>query len=345
MNSKNKFRYARITALCAALGFASLASAQTTTVYTPPVGAMTKAIPVGISPVGITLINPAIVGTTVISANSSTLTLGTSNIGTLLTSTEPYYLEVTGGDLKGDRVDINVAATVAANNNTVVLLASSIENTFPSDSVGTLLNGFTVQIRKHVTIEQIQQSMSAALTGNNDAKLADQVLIFDNSTNTYTIHYLRSDGINWRRAGTTTVTTKAPIHPGKGIFIAKKASAASLTIVGTVRTNDFVQKFSTGRQLMSTPWPADFSPGDYKAIAANGWLGNNDASLADQIQVYNTTTKTYDAYYMRTDGLSWRKAGTTQVVTTSKLMTADTSYFVKRKNSDAGFLYVNNLGL
>lgn len=345
MNPIPKFRYNRLLALCATLGLTCLASAQTTTVTTAPVGAMTKTIPVGITPVGISLINSAIVGTTVTAANASTLTLGTANVGSLLTSTEPYYLEVTGGDLKGDRFDINVAATIAANNNTVVLLASSIENTFPSNSVGTLLNGFTIQIRKHFTIEQIQQCMSTALTGNNNSALADQIHVFNNNTNSYVTHYLRGDLLNWRLAGTTTVTNKSPIHPGKGVFILKQNNAAVFTIVGNVRTNDFVQKFGVGNQLMSTPWPVDFSPDSYKAFAVNGWTGNNNSALADQIQVYNSTSRAFDAYYLRSDGLTWRKAGTTTVVTTAGFMTADTSYFVKRMNADAGFLYVNSLVL
>jgi hypothetical protein len=346
MKTARPLRHGLTATLIAALlsiGVSVEASAQS--VATTPVGAVRKTLGTGITPLGVTLLNPDLISTTVTSAGSATLTLNISNVASLLSSTEPYYVEVYTGDLKGDRFDVDVAATLSNNNNTVVLQANSAENTFLVSSIGALLNGATVKLRKHVTIEQLQAAMSAPLVGSNSASVADQVQIFDNSAGAYVSYFLRLDGVTWRRVGTTTVSNKVPIHPGKGIFFSKQGSSVACTMVGAVRTNDFVQKFGTGLQLLSNPWPTDFSPVDYQANAANGWVGDNSASVADQIQVYNPSLSAYESYFLRSDGITWRKVGTTTSVNLSKLLTADSSFFVKRGNSDSGFLFVNNLGL
>jgi hypothetical protein len=337
--------YKHLVALLLVINTGMIATALAQNVaVSKPVGVITKEIPIGITPIGITLINAPVANTLVSSTQTNILTVEALNIGSLLTATEPYYVEVYSGDLKGDRFDIDVAATISANNNTITL-TNNIENTFSSTDIGAYLNKALIKIQKHVTIEQIQKSLSGVLTGNNNSILADQIQMFDSAANAYITHYLRSDGITWRRAGGTTTTNKTPIYPGKGIFLVKQNNAVKFSIIGEIRTNDFVQKFNTGNQLMSAPWPIDLSTDDYKATTTNLWKGNNNSILADQVQIYNPTSKAYESYYLRGDGITWRKVGTTTTTNSTKVITADSSFFVKRTTPDAGFLYINNLNL
>lgn len=78
MSTPPKFRYARLAALCAALGFASLASAQTTSVTTVPVGAITIFVNAKSDQrVGITQLRPAMFAGSV--SNSPTTTISTTS--------------------------------------------------------------------------------------------------------------------------------------------------------------------------------------------------------------------------------------------------------------------------
>jgi hypothetical protein len=105
---------------------------------------------------------------------------GQTNVGALLSSVEPYYIEVYSGTLKGDRFDVDVAATIGAANGNVVLNSASLNNTLLFSSVGSNLNGATVALRKHITIEQVQGMASSPLVGNNNASSADQIQFYDN---------------------------------------------------------------------------------------------------------------------------------------------------------------------
>jgi hypothetical protein len=325
----------------AILALAAMSVNAQTSVNSEIVGYQTISVPVGLSTAGFPLLNPDVlkVATTTLTGVDLALA-GQTNVGALLSSVEPYYIEVYSGTLKGDRFDVDVAATIAAANGNVVLNSASLNNTLLFSSVGTNLNGATVALRKHVTIEQVQGMASAALVGNNSASSADQIQFYDNATAGYAAYYLRLDGVTWRKVGTTTAANKTPIPSGVGIFILKKTGVATLTAVGNVRLNDFSVPYQVGLQLVAPGVPIDVTPASQGGTVANGWTGNNSASLADQIQVYNPDTSGYDAYFLRADGTTWRKVGTTTAVTTA-VATSAQAFFVSRKTADSSNILLN----
>ena len=149
--------------------FAVLALAATpaflhaqTTSYSDIVGYQTISVPVGLSTAAFPLLNNDIVKTSSTSLTGNALSLsGETNVGSKLSSGEPYYIEVYSGALKGDRFDVNTAATITAANGTVVLDSASANNTFSVGSIIAQLDGASVALRKHITIEQIQSMASA----------------------------------------------------------------------------------------------------------------------------------------------------------------------------------------
>lgn len=323
--------------------FAPYSSLQAqTTVSTPIVGFQKVSAPVGLSTLGFPLLNQDLLKGTASSVSGNSLTIsGQTNVGSLLTGGEPYYVEVYGGTLKGDRFDVDTAATIAAANGSVVLSASSGNNTVSVASIAAQLDGVTVALRKHITLEQVQQMTSAPLVGNNSASSADQIQLFDTATGGYSAYYLRADGSTWRKVGTTSVANKTPVPPGTGVFVSKQSSSVDFTSTGTVRQNDFALPYKSGLQLLAAGFPLDASPVAIGATTSNGWTGNNSASLADQIQVYNPTSVGYEAYYLRSDGSTWRKVGTTTVVTTDQLMSSGRAFFVSRQTADNSNILVN----
>lgn len=329
------------SSLITLLTISSGAFAQTT-VATDPVGFVTATANVGLTPLAVTLLNTDAVRTSATSVSGNSVTLsGQTNVGSLLTAGEPYYVEVYTGSLKGDRFDVDTAATIAAANGTVVLDAASANNTFAVGSIGTALNNTTVALRKHVTIEQLQSTASAPLVGNNNNAQADQVQFYSNTDRGFVAYFLRGDGITWRKVGTTQVANKVAIPPGTGVFVDKKTSNVSFTMTGGVRINDFAQPWKSGLQLVAPGYPIDTTPSGLGGSAANGWVGNNNNSQADQIQVYDPQAKGYNAYFLRADGTTWRKVGTTTVFTSNNVASASQSFFVQKANANADNIVVN----
>jgi len=311
------------------------------TSYSDTVGYQTISVPVGLSTAAFPLLNADIVKTSASSLTGNALSLsGETNVGSKLSSGEPYYIEVYSGALKGDRFDVNTAATITAANGTVVLDSASANNTFSFGSIAAQLDGANVALRKHITIEQIQSMASASLVGSNSASSADQIQLYDGASSAYASYFLRGDGITWRKVGTTTTANKTPVPPGTGVFIAKKTGTVNLVSTGSVRNNDFSLPYQTGLQLLAPGFPIDISASSLGATASNGWTGSNSSSSADQIQVYNSGASAYDAYFLRGDGTSWRKVGTTTTVT-GTLATSAQAFFVSRKAQDNNNYLVN----
>ena len=315
-------------------------NAQTST--TDPVGYQTISVPVGLSTAGFPLLNPDVLKVATTTLTGAALALeGQTNVGALLSSVEPYYIEVYSGTLKGDRFDVDVAATITAANGNVILNSASLNNSLLFSSVGSNLNGATVALRKHITIEQVQGMASTPLVGSNSSSSADQIQFYDNASAAIAAYFLRADGITWRKVGTTDAANKTPIPPGVGVFISKKTGVVTLTAVGNVRLNDFSVPYRAGLQLAAPGVPIDVTPASQGGTAANGWTGNNSSSSADQIQVYNPAVSAFDSYFLRGDGTTWRKVGTTDAVTTTVVATSGQAFFVSRKTADSSNILVN----
>jgi len=340
----NKTNLIQSSLAAVAVAFTSQLSAQTTNdpVSTPIVGFQKTTVPVGLSTAGFPLLNADLIKTSATSLSSNALTLsGETNVGAKLTAGDPYYIEVYTGSLKGDRFDVDTAATISAANGSVILNSSSGNNTYSVASIASSLDGQTIALRQHITLDQIRQMATPALVGNNSANSADQIQLFNPSTKVYEQYFLRGDGVTWRKVGTVDVSTKVPVPPGVGVFILKKTGVTDLIATGAVRNNDFARPLVTGLQLTAPGFPVDRSPQSLGMTSTNGWTANNSANSADQIQVYNPTTKAYDQYFLRSDGVTWRKVGTLDSFTAAELFSGSRGAFISRKTADSG-LVINN---
>lgn len=316
------------------------------TVSTPIVGFQTISIVPGLNAIAPSLLNSDILKSSVSSTSSSNIIAisGESNIGAKLTSGEPYYIEVYSGSEKGARFDVDVTATISSANATISLQTTSPRNSRPL----TLANlaSATIALRKHFTIEQLQNSLvsgSGSWVGNNTFTSADQILLLDPNTQGFSTYFLRLDGVTWRNTSTgTTVQNKAPIPPGTGVFVQKRNAGLSLQVAGAVRQNDFDQPYKAGLQLLAPAAPLDLSPAQLGASAANGWTGNNTFTSADQIQVFNSGSQSFSTYFLRLDGATWRGTATgTTAQTSNNIIPSDRAYLVKRNTADSTTVLVN----
>jgi hypothetical protein len=163
MNSTPKFRYNRLIALCATLGFASLASAQTS-VTTTPVGAMTVTIGAGTGTVrqatiaSFPLINSLVTTGKTRGAITSLTTAAITSTGAGWTTSDlaqptlPYLLKITSGAATGrtfvitantsDTLTISTSDGVSSSVVSLTGLGVAANDTFQVENADTLLGLF-----------------------------------------------------------------------------------------------------------------------------------------------------------------------------------------------------------
>lgn len=336
MNALRPLRFSLVAGLTSLIGLSPVVHAQS--VATTPVGAVTKDIPVGLVDLGVTLVNAPVLSAGVMNNTASAIVMaGVGNVGSLLSSSDPYYVEITAGVHESERFEVDVPATKAADNSSIVIKGNDALNTLPS-LANVDLAGSSLVIRKHFTLRQVSESTSPAFVGNNNPSLADQIWLFDSSTKQFVVNFLRGDGVTWRRSGTTTVTSDLPIPSGTGVLIRKTTAATKIVMIGSVRMNDYIYQFPGGLSFHSIPDPMNHSPSSFGGTATNGWMGNNNPSLADQIWTFNANTGTFVVHFLRGDGVTWRVSGTTTEVTQNELLTSSSAFMVKRLLSDDEYI-------
>lgn len=338
MKTLRPLRLSLVTGLTALVGVGVVGQAQAQSVATVPVGAVTKNIPVGLTAVGLSLLESPIFSGSCSSNTPTVIELnGSAVIGGLITAGESYYVEVVAGALEGDRFDVNTSATITAANNTIVLNSGSVNNTHVLTPGA--LSDHSIVLRRHHSLERIAALFDPPLIGNNVSSSADQIWLYDSANDVYNAYYLRADNSTWRLAGTTASVGKTVIvAPGVGCMVLRRSAPTKLVHVGNVRGNDFVMPLPLGLSFRAAGYPIPTKPATVGGSAENGWTGSNASSSADQIQVYDPTNDVFVAYYLRADGLNWRQAGTTTVVTNNQLADADEAFMILRKAADTDYI-------
>lgn len=253
----------------------------------------------------------------------------------VLVSGRAYYLEVTSGLLEGERFEIDVTTSLTLPAGRVALDLTSSRSTLAAVSASSL-NACLVVIRPHLTLAKVQGMFSPVLVGNNNSALADAVLVY--AAGGFTTYYLRGDNITWRKAGSTSDFSAMVIAPEEGVLVQLRSGSKVMTHAGMPRMNDFRLNMKAGYMPGCTGFAVDMSPLQFGAVTnagpapQNDWVGNNAQASADGIQIFDPSKGSFTSYYLRADGVSWRAAGSTTVLTGSSLLKPDTFFLVKRAN-------------
>lgn len=300
-------------------------SAQTT-VSTPIVGFQKTSLAQGYNSLGFPLVfSPILSTTTAANVSGSTITLSSPVPNTASAST-PYYLEVTSGPLEGERVDL----TVTPGSSSVSIVQGSANNT---SSLAGLSSGTSVVVRKHLTLADVGNAVSPALTKNDDPNLADRVYVFAGGAFVY--YYQGSDGV-WVENGGLDDMSGLQINPGSGVLIYKVgSSASSITMTGAVRQNKFARNYALGYQAYAPAYPVAYSP---NSMGANNWSGNIDPQSSDKI--FPFTGGAFIQYYLDptdTTGSAkgtWLEVGGLDPQNSVNLVSFDRAALVYRKSAD-----------
>ena len=297
------------------------------TVSTPVVGFQKTVLAQGFNALGFPLVKaPVLTTTTAASVSGSTISLSASIPGTESAS-NAYYLEVTSGAKEGERVDV----AVTPGSPTVSIVAGSANNT---SSLSGLSSGTSVAIRRHLTLQDLDNAISPAVVQNDNPMAADRVYVF--SAGAFIYYYKASDGV-WYESGGLDDMSGLQINPGSGVLIFKvNSTASSITMSGTVRANKFARNYGAGYQTYAPAYPVAYSP---NSMGANSWYGNADSTIADKIMPF--TGGAFLQFYLdSTDATgsptgTWYESGGLDPQNTVNLVGSDKTALVYRKNTDA----------
>jgi hypothetical protein len=334
----------------AALLVAPAASAQTT-LLSSPLGVMTATVPRGLSGLALPLIAEDVFVGTADSNAASVVTLATpgANVGALLTSGSPYYFEVLTGAFAGERLDVDVEATIASADASVTLLfGPDTYSTLPALAAGALV-GARCAVRPHVTLATLQPLLSPGLVGRDHALFADGVRIFEDGQ--FAFYYLREDGATWSRHDEPGDFRDKVLPPDAGLLLEIKSAAQTWLLAGRVRTNAFRKNLNAGFQSFASGFPIDLSPAEVRAFvdpaapAGTRWTGSNVFIRADSVQLLFKQRRPLDFYYLRGDGVSWRQLTSPGSFSEVPILGATDMILLRRNKPNPGFLIPLPFGL
>lgn len=313
--------------------FGAVTAVAQTTVSTPIVGFEKVDLPANTyTAVGINLNNSAVISASVASVASNTVQLnGVTNASAGLDATQPYYLEVVSGAAAGTRLELDVAATVAAASSSVMINPSSANNTEALATVASSLPSASIQIKKHITINDIGNSITGLTAGPSGT--GDEIHLLDPVSGGFKT-YLRRTSTTWRDGNNNTVNS-LPVAPGTGVILKKASVPGSITSTGAVRVNDFHLNLVPGYQLVTFGFPIGNSPTSLGAVGtsstspASGWA-YGPTGTGDSIFALNNAGG-FAQYILRT-GNSWRDGNNT-VVNTAEIMPAGGSYVIYKNSA------------
>lgn len=266
-----------------------------TTAVSTPVGFVRHEIKSGFQVVGVPLLHQAtMVAPIAAVAPHGTLTLNTTvNLGPLLEAGRPYYVEFTQGPANGydrfvgDRLEVDVAATIAGESNRLFIVADDATNTMPGSGID--LAGYQATLRAHVTIADVFGAADNQFMQAGDADHADELYLYDATAGRFRSFYFSSTqaGAAWR-AEDGTIADNLAIRPGEGVLVNRRSAVATATItMGEVRTNDFVQPLKAGLNFVAEGSPIDQTPRGRLMDQADGFHAASNAADADKIYVFS----------------------------------------------------------
>jgi len=266
------------------------------------------------------------------SVSANTATQVESSVGAItLATANQYYMEILTGAYEGDRIDVDVTATNAAqsaNPGRIILKSVSYNS---NTLTGSEIVGQTIAIRKHLTLSALTSLISSgSFVANAAAANADQVLIYG-ATGFETYYYVSSANGWYKQSPFAPAQTKV-IPPGSAIMFVKKTAAVTLTGLGTVRTTKLQLPMAAGFQLVSTGYPVDSA---LSALNPNGtWTANATAANADQVLIYGATG--FETYYYVSSANGWYKQSPF-AKSTGNILSSSGGFLVKKKSSDVNY--------
>lgn len=82
---------------------------------------------------------------------------------------------------------------------------------------------------------------------------------------------------------------------------------------------------------------------DFASKVSPALTGNNSSTNADQVLFFNRSTSTFDTYFLRTDGVTWRQVGFTDSVGASTIIPPGVGIFVRKASASSTLTQIGDV--
>jgi len=241
-----------------------------------------------------------------------------------------YYAEITNHT---DASKVGTILEITASSGSAKSL------TVGSDATG--FDGASYSIRKFRTISDVfGADNSAGLTSGSGTSSSD--IIYKVGASGWERYYYQTapafaGGNGWRKAGDNqTDMQDVAIFPDEGLIVRRRdASDVSITLPGSIKTNNSRTTLLQGFNLVSLSYPVDVT------LESTGLESNLDsgagASSSDIIYMINASGQ-FERYYYQTapafaGGNGWRKAGDTSTDQKDTTVSAGNAVIILRRDA------------
>ena len=280
-----------------------------------------------------------------IEANASATLVLSSDSGdprSALVDAGPAYVEVLDGAFEGERLDLDVAATLSGNGESIAVSfgngTHSTRGSMPADA----LAGARITVRPHVTLARVQAMLSPALDGSNAPGRADSVLLFENER--FIRYTLRGDGETWVRSGSNADQRHRVIPPDTSVLIDTRQGGRAWVHTGAVRTNAFRKNLVEGEQAFASGFPVALSPidvggfVDLETPAKYRWRGALLFPFADWFEEQGDLVPILGRIFLQPNGTSWRRLLDLRDVAHQPVLDPTAMFVLRRNNPDPEYL-------
>lgn len=245
-----------------------------------------------------------------------------------------HFVEIISGPRAGTTYDIQ---TTAAASKTLTL----------TQNLGSGITApVSFKVRKHWTIATVfGANNEGGLTGGTSTT-ADQIMVQNGASfDSYYFQTSGGGGIGWRKSGVPDVDASGTVlFPEEGMIIKRtQSAAANVVLLGAVKTGQTSVPIVQGNNLIGNVYAANLtlaSSNLYTGDPGTGVAGGAQGD-ADEVLIYNETTKNYVTHYYKIGGLGgngWRNANDGSDATSASIPVGS-SIIVRRKGA-TGFNWV-----
>lgn len=261
-----------------------------------------------------------------------------------------HLVEITSGPLTG----------------TLTWITGSAANTLTTyDNISAAGTNVSYKVLKAFTVSTLFGAVptNTALAGGTSGSVADNFLLFNSSTNSYTTFYYKNGGFGggtgWRSAASISENVASvAIHPNdSGLMIVRRQAAdGELIIAGDVKmgVTDVVIRGGGGTgpkettlNIIQALIPADQitlgTCGLYTGDPATGLMGGSSGATADNVLIYNSATGNYTTYYYKNGGFGggtgWRSAASISTDVAATKLPATSAILIQRRNNGSDFTW------
>jgi uncharacterized protein (TIGR02597 family) len=241
----------------------------------------------------------------------------TGNTATQLT------LDISNADSTPDIAGYPLTTSAPSSTQTQVAVGNSVE-ICPANTLATLFAGIAFQ------------------TGAS-AQQADNVLLYNVKNQQWDTYYYT--GTHWKQSGNLNPNLdNTVVLPDRGMLILRRGiSSLTVTFLGTVPSTDEKTDFAgAGSSFRSTRFPVDMilrstDPSVKNALnlqSLSGWLQASSAGSADNVLLWNYTSKNWDTYYY--NGTHWKQSGNLNPNLDTQPVPLGSAIYVLRRSSASG---------